>query len=109
MAFSASRDNKLDAEIGVAVSYDNGGPAFESHRTWIFHNAVYLETKSGARTSFTEFETAQQSDGVVAVDYHWRNILAPASQYVFIYEAPTLIIDVPIEVSVDKIPIEVTE
>ena len=109
VAFSASRDNKLDAEIGVAVSYDNGGPAFESHRTWIFHNAVYLETKSGARTSFTEFETAQQSDGVVAVDYHWRNILAPASQYVFIYEAPTLIIDVPIEVSVDKIPIEVTE
>ena len=109
VVFSAAGDNRLDAEIGVAVSYDNGGPAFESHRTWIFHNAVYLETKSGVRTSFTEFETTQQTDGAIAVDYHWRNVVAPASQYLFIYEAPTLIIDVPIEVSIDKIPIKVAE
>ncbi len=107
VAFNAAGDHRLDAEVGVAVSYDNGGPAFESHRTWIFHNAVYLETKSGVRTGFTEFETTQQSDGVIAADYQWRNIEAPASQYVFVYEAPTLIIDVPIEVSIDKILIEV--
>ena len=109
VAFNAVGDDGLDAEIGIVVSYDNGGPAFESHRTWIFHNAVYLETKSGMRTNFTDFETTQQSDGAIAVDYRWRNIAAPSSQYVFIYEAPTLIIDVPIEVSFDKIPIEVTE
>lgn len=109
VAFNAAGDQGLNAEIGVAVSYDNGGPAFESHRTWIFHNAVYLETKSGVRASFTEFETTQQLDGVVAVDYHWRSIKPPASQYVFVYEAPTLIIDVPVEVSIDKIPIEITE
>jgi hypothetical protein len=104
VTFNAAGDDGLDAEIGVAVSYDNGGPAFESHRTWIFHNAVYLETVSGKRTSFTEFETTQQSDGTIAVDYRWHKILAPASQYVFVYEAPTLIIDVPIEISIDKIP-----
>ena len=25
--------------------YGTSGPAFESHRTWMFHNAVYLETE----------------------------------------------------------------
>ncbi len=109
VAFNAVGDDGLDAEIGVVVSYDNGGPTFESHRTWIFHNAVYLETKSGMRTNFTEFETTQLSDGAIAVDYRWSNVVAPSSQYVFIYEAPTLIIDVPIEVSFDRIPIEVAK
>ena len=109
VAFNLADVDRLDAEIGVAVSYDNGGPAFESHRTWIFHNAVYLENRSGIRTSFTEFETTQQLDGAIAVDYRWRNIAAPASQYVFVYEAPTLIIDVPVEINIDKIPFDIAE
>ncbi len=109
VAFNAVGDGELDSEIGVAVTYDNGGPAFESHRTWIFHNSVYLETKSGTRTNFTEFETTQQSDGAVAVDYRWRKIAAPASQYVFVYEAPTLIIDVPVEINLGNISIGATE
>lgn len=106
VTFVPGEAETLDTEIGATVSYDTGGPAFESHRTWIFHNAVYLETKSGVRTSFTEFETAQQSDGAIAVDYRWRKLPAPAHQYFFVYEAPTLIIDVPIEVDIDKISID---
>ena len=103
--FSPTETNDLDAEIGVAVSYDTGGPAFESHRTWIFHNAVYLETKSGTRVRFTDFETTQQADGAVAVDYRWRKLPAPANQYRFVYEAPTLILDLPIEVELQEIPV----
>ena len=104
--FSASELDTLDAEIGVSVSYDTGGPAFESHKTWMFHNSVYLETRFGVRTSFTDFDTTQQSDGAIAVDYRWKKIAAPASQYLFVYEAPTLIIDVPLEIDVPKIAIE---
>ena len=106
VTFTPVDHDELDAEIGVAVSYDTGGPAFESHRTWIFHNAVYLETKAGSRTSFTEFETTQQSDGAVAVDYRWKKIRGPASQYLFVYEAPTLIIDVPVEIEFEDIPVK---
>jgi len=96
----------LNEEIGIVVSYDHGGPAFESHRSWIFHNAVYLETKDGKRTSYTDFETTQQADGAIAVDYRWQTVAAPATQYLFVYEAPTLIIDVPIEIDLSGIPIE---
>ena len=94
------------AEIGVAVSYDTGGPAFESHRTWMFHNAVYLETEAGRRIDFTEYDTNQQADGAVAVGYRWDKLPAPATQYKFVYEAPTLILDVPLEVKLEGIKIK---
>lgn len=102
--FMPREPNKMEGSIGVAVSYETGGPAFESHRTWIFHNAVYLETQSGKRVAYTDFDTAQQSDGAVAVDYRWAQIDAPFSQYTFVYEAPTLIIDVPLDINLDRIP-----
>jgi hypothetical protein len=54
---------------------------------------------------FTDFETTQQSDGAVAVDYRWRKLPAPANQYRFVYEAPTLILDLPIEVELQEIPV----
>ena len=100
-----TENQELSAEVGIAVSYDKGGPAFESHRSWIYHNEAYFETKSGIRISFTKFEPTQQSDGAVAVDYHWRKIAPPASQYTFVYEAPSLIVDVPLEVEVHSIPV----
>ncbi len=103
--FEATESDMLNAEIGITVSYDNGGPAFESHRTWMFHNAVYLETASKLRINFTDFDTTQQSDGAVAVDYRWKKIPAPSDQYLFVYEAPTLIVDVPIDIDLGQIPI----
>jgi hypothetical protein len=103
--FDPVEENKLNSKIGITVSYDDGGPAFESHRSWIFHNAVYLESKAEVRTNFTDFDTTQQSDGAIAVDYRWRKINAPADQYQFVYEAPTLILDVPVNVDLVKIPI----
>jgi hypothetical protein len=105
VAFEASEGGKLNGDIGITVSYDNGGPAFESHRSWIFHNAVYLETKAKVRTNFTDFDTNQQSDGAVAVDYRWKQIDSPSDQYLFVYEAPTLIIDVPVNVDLVDIPL----
>ena len=97
--------DQLRAEIGVAVSYDAGGPAFESHRTWMFHNAVYLETEAGRRIDFTEYDTNQQADGAVAVGYRWDKLPAPATQYKFVYEAPTLILDLPLEVELKGIEV----
>ncbi len=103
--FEPSATDLLRAEIGVAVSYDVGGPAFESHRTWMFHNAVYLETETGQRIDFTEYDTTQQGDGGAAVGYRWEKLAAPATRYLFVYEAPTLILDVPLEVKLDGLEV----
>lgn len=105
LKFDHQQNGKLNAAIGVAVSYDSGGPAFESHRTWMYHNAVYLETESGRRADFTDYDTAQQDNGAIAVEYRWEQLAAPATQYHFVYEAPTLILDLPVEIAMEKIPI----
>jgi hypothetical protein len=101
--FEAQPDGKLRAAIGVAVSYDTGGPAFESHRTWMYHNAVYLETESARRVDFTDYHTSWQENGTIAVDYRWEQLAAPPTQYRFVYEAPTLILDLPVELKLDGI------
>lgn len=103
--FEPQNDEQMRAEIGVSVSYDTGGPAFESHRTWIFHNAAYLETESGKRFDFTEYDTTQQADGAIAVAYRWDKLAAPATKYKFVYEAPTLILDLPLDVKLDGIKV----
>ena len=105
VAIETADSGGLNAEIGLSVSYDTGGPAFESHRTWIFHNAAYLEMKGGVKTSFINFETTQQSDGAVGVTYFWSKLAEPRDQYRFVYEAPTLIINVPVDIELGKIPV----
>lgn len=104
--FEPSEQGRLNGNAGLTVSYDVGGPAFESHRSWIFHNAAYLETTDHVRTNFTDFNMDQQADGAVAIDYHWSGLTAPLTQYSLVYEAPTLILDVPIQVDLREVPIE---
>lgn len=104
--FAKSDDGGRRARIRIAVSYDAGGPAFESHRTWIFHNAVFLETKAGQRIEPTgPFTTDLQADGAVAVEYTFADLGASAGDYRFVYVAPTLLIDVPVEFELEKIPV----
>lgn len=106
VSFEPLADERLRAEIKVSVGYDAGGPAFESHRTWMFHNAVYFEEKTGQRVEFSDYDTSQQANGAVGVDYRWDNLPGPATRYHFVYEAPTLILDLPLDVKLSGVPIK---
>lgn len=103
--FESQGDGTLNAEVGVSVSYDTGGPAFESHRTWMFHNAVYMEAPMHRHVDFSDYDTTMQLNGSVGVDYRWERLASPATQYIFVYEAPTLILDLPVELKLDRVPI----
>jgi hypothetical protein len=105
-AFRETEAAGRDLAVRVGVGYDSGGPAFESHRTWIFHNDVFLETKDGRRLELNGgFETTLQADGGVAVTYRFRGLKDRPADYRFIYVAPTLLINVPIEFEFSKIPV----
>ena len=94
------------AEIQASVSYDSGGPAFESHRTWIFHNHSFLLAKDGKRSPMAGgFETTLQADGAISVKYQFNRLAENPSTYRFVYLAPTLIINVPINFKLTGIPI----
>jgi hypothetical protein len=91
--------------VDVSISYDVGGPAFESHRTWIFYNRVYLETAAGTRIpADPSFKTIVQRDGAVGVAYHFTVSKIPLAKLNFVYVAPTLLIDVPVKFDFAALP-----
>lgn len=92
--------------VEIAVSYDVGGPAFESHRTWIFHNRAWLQAPGGRRIRrLPGFKTTLQRDGAVAVKYRFRVPRASAKGLTFVYVAPMLLIDVPVSFDFAKVPL----
>jgi len=91
-------ESKRDLSVQIQVAYDTGGPAFESHRTWIFHNQVYLDPLEGESIPVNDgYDTDLQANGIVRVTYRFKDVTAPLDQLQFVYVAPTLIVDVPLE------------
>ncbi len=104
--FSRGPKGQVQARLQVGVSYDFGGPEFESHRTWIYHNQVYLQTKDGRSVDYDGLYTGRQSNGAIIVEYQFESLVDKPINYHLIYEAPTLITNIPIELQISKLPIE---
>jgi hypothetical protein len=98
---------KQEARVQIVVTYDTGGPAFESHRSWILHNEVYLEDPAGKQVRLNGgSDTTQQGDGSVGIEYRFVDLPDPLPKYTFVYVAPTLIVDVPIEFEIQSVPVK---
>ena len=95
-----------NAKIEISLVYDQGGPAFESYRTWMYHNEAWLETKDGRRIKHQPIiSTRRQGDGSVAVEYNFADVPGTPRDVRFVYVAPTLIAPVPVEIRFPKIPL----
>lgn len=104
--FSPPGEKHGAVRIEISLVYDQGGPAFESYRTWMYHNEAALETKSGRRIAPRPLvSTRQQGDGSVAVEYNFADVEGTPRDYRFVYVAPTLITQVPVEFRFPKIPV----
>ena len=98
-------DNR-EMRIRIVVAYETGGPAFESHRTWFLHNEVYLEDSAGKRLRLNGgSETVQQGEGTLGIEYRFTELPDPLPEFSFVYVAPTLIVDVPIEFEIESVPV----
>ncbi len=92
------------ARVSVNVGYDSGANAFESHQTWVFHNRVFLRDKEGREFGPNGgFSTLFQGDGTVGVEYRFRELPEQPANWQFTYVAPTLLVEVPLNVSLDGI------
>lgn len=113
-----AKDNGL--EVTALVTYDTGGPAFESHRSWMLFNvaglvrAGMMPTEKPASGSAmgdvillkpTHIDSDVQPDGSIAVTYRFEKLPLPASEYRFRYVAPTLILDLPLEFELRDVPL----
>jgi hypothetical protein len=94
------------AKVEVSLVYVRGGPAFESYRTWMYHNAAWLETKNGRRLApQSTISARRQGDGSAAVEYNFADVQGSPRDYRFVYIAPTLITSVPVEFRFQNIPL----
>lgn len=97
---------KRELRIQVVVAYETGGPAFESHRTWFLHNDVALVDQSGRQLPLNGgSETIQQGEGTLGIEYRFVELPEPLPDFSFVYVAPTLIVDVPIEFEIESVPV----
>jgi hypothetical protein len=100
--------DRRDRELRVQISlmYDTGGPAFESHRSWYLHNEVYLDLPGGRRLNLNGgTETMDQRDRGLLVEYRFLDIPETDGDIAFVYVAPTMIIDVPINFEIKSVPV----
>lgn len=95
-----------ELRLEVRVSYDSGGPAFESHRAWLLHNRAYLELPGGKTLELNAgLDPLDQSDGAQTAAYAFRDVPAPLGEIAFVYVAPTLIIETPVEMKFTGVPL----
>jgi len=95
-----------EVAIRISVVYDHGGPEFESHRLWLYHNEAWLETLDGERLPATpQIESLEESNGALAFEYRFSGMTRPLDQLRFVYVVPSLIVDVPVEFRIDDLPI----
>jgi hypothetical protein len=93
--------------VQIALTYDKGGPAFESHRSWMLHNEVYLEGADGTRLPVNGgYEMTLQADGAVGMDYRFVGVDDRHGPFAFVYVAPILIVDVPVEFALKSVPVK---
>lgn len=103
------------ARVELSVVYDEGGPAFESHRTWVYHNHAYLTFKAAngderaTRLNHEPgFSTLAISSGGVKLAYRFANLPADAKEITFNYEAPTQIVNVPVTFEMEGLRLQET-
>lgn len=99
VSYSVNKQNQSEVVVRITVAYDRGGPAFESHRSWLLHNDVFL-SRGNERILPQDFETTLQENGQVGIQYRFiggnTSAAATAPDETFTYVAPTLLIDVPV-------------
>lgn len=117
---SEAADGNNNLDVSVLITYDTGGPAFESHRSWMLFNVVGLvragmlpPEHSSARPDSqhawllkpTHTASDVQPDGSIAVTYRFEKLPVPPREYHFRYVAPTLILDVPLTFELRDVPL----
>ncbi len=109
-----ANSNERDLTVRATVGYDTGGPAFDSHRSWMLSNIAGLIRVALNKDELpgdaellkpSHHEIDLQPDGKIVVIYRFEKLPHPAAEYRFRYVAPTLILNVPVEFELRDVPL----
>ncbi len=90
-------------EIRVGVELDNADRSLESHRHWIFENAVHVQRKDGSRADHLGYETYRQTSSGVGIGYLF-DLGDAVGEATLVYESPTAVIQDEVSFVIQDIP-----
>ncbi|MCD4728068.1 MAG: hypothetical protein K8R46_10425, partial [Pirellulales bacterium] len=91
-------------EARIRVRFDAAGDALESHRTWIFDNAAFLESPDGKPVAPDGYETTAQGENEVGVAFLFT-VEGPIDRYSFVYKTPGSIITRGFDYELKDVPL----
>jgi hypothetical protein len=91
--------------IPLRLAYESGGPVFESHRNWVYHNELVLHDGPRTLTPDAPLELTLEANGVLGLAYTFRRGPADWSRATLVYRVPTLLIKTRIPLSTGRQPI----
>ncbi|WP_235033181.1 hypothetical protein [Rubripirellula obstinata] len=99
----AVRKNGPLHEIRVGVELKNADRSLESHRQWIFENAVHVLRKDGSRADHLGYETYRQTSSGVGIGYLF-DLGDTVGESTLIYKSPTAVIQNEVSFVIQDIP-----
>lgn len=91
-------------EVRAFVRFDDAHDALASHRTWIFNNPAYLETRDKTTIAPESTSPTRQTANEVGIAMLFP-VDRELNDYVFVYETPTMIYTAPLEYRFRDIPL----
>lgn len=95
LAKVSGRDRELQATL--MITYDADGPRFESHRSWVFHNEVFLQDGETTPLLPRESEVQAEEETGIEVRYHFPDVESISESLELTYIAPTLVSTLPVK------------
>lgn len=102
--FQPAAESHQRARIRIVVNYDQGDPAFESHRAGLFHRSARLIHRDGSIYPADSFDVAAEADGSMMLEYLFDELPGRPIDYRFEYAAPTQLLDVSYPVRFRDLP-----
>lgn len=93
-------------EARLRLRYDSDLPAFDSHRSWVFSNEIYLERADGTRIDAIPGSNVDfPAPGTVDVSYQFSGAPEGTDTYALVYQAPSLVVEVPVDFTFHDLPL----
>ena len=93
-------------EALLTLRYDKDLPAFDSHRSWVFSNEIYLERSDGTRIDAIPGDNVGfPAPGMVEVSYQFSRVPRGLDAYALVYRAPSMVVPVLVEFEFHDLPL----
>ncbi len=93
-------------KVGLAVSYPEGGPAFESYRQGLFNNRLWLQKADGSRFEQNGgFNNTGSDNGKIRFEYLFVDAPGKPADHGLIYETPVKVVPIPLEFEFKDVPL----